>query len=51
MYKQAWLITIDKPGQANTWCPMTNKHGKVCGKLLMAMQKGNRFCHMYFTQT
>jgi len=42
-YKQASLITTNKPVQANTWSPVTTKHGKVCGKMPMAVKQRNCF--------
>jgi hypothetical protein len=38
IYKQASLITINKPAPDNTRFPVTIKHGNVCVKLPMAMK-------------
>ena len=39
IYKQASLITRNKPVPTNPLSPVTTKHGKVCGKLLMATKQ------------
>ena len=41
IYKQASLITSNKPVPDNTSFPVTTKHGNVCGKLPMATKQRN----------